>query len=95
MGVVEVQLLPGQTYRLWLDDAGVLIPSFRLEPTKPGDKAWPKVLKREKTNLWVTRAPAAAEHEKLRQSEIELIIHDFVSGEKKDRLRHLGPDDHP
>ena len=47
-----------------------------------------------KENLWVTRGPVAADHERLRRAEIELILKDFVFGEKKDRLRKLGPEDH-
>lgn len=94
VGVVEADLSPDQTYALWIDTAGTFIASFQIEPLKRGDKRWDDASKWAKENIWVTRGPAAAEHEQLRRPEIELIMQDFVNGEKKDRLRHLGPDDH-
>jgi hypothetical protein len=94
VGVVESDLLPNQTYGLRLDTAGTFIASFQLEPIKRADKTWEKAPKWAHENIWVTRAPSAAEHEQLRRPEIELIMRDFISGEKKDRVRHLGPDDH-
>jgi hypothetical protein len=94
VGVVEAQLLPNQVYGLWINIAGAWIASFQIEPIKRGGKIWNKAQKWEKDAFWVVRAPKADEHEKLRKSEIELILSDFVSGEKKDRLRHLGPEDH-
>jgi hypothetical protein len=94
IGVVEADLLPDQTYGLWIDTAGTWIASFQLEPLKRGDKRWEEAPKWAAENIWVTRGPAAAEHEQLRRPEIDLIMRDFVSGEKKDRVRHLGPDDH-
>jgi len=94
VGVIEAKLLPAQTYDLRLETAGAFIASFQIEPIKHDDRESKEVPKWEKENLWVTRAPAAAAHEQERQKEIELIINDFVSGEKKNRVRHLGPDDH-
>jgi hypothetical protein len=94
VGVVEAQLLPGKIYDLRLDTAGTFIASFQLEPVKRGHKTWEKTGDWSKEHLWVTRAPAAAEHEQERRSDVELIIKDFVHGEKKDRLRQLGPDEH-
>jgi hypothetical protein len=94
VGVVEAQLLPNQTYDLRLNIAGTFIASFQIEPIKRDDKQRKKLAEWEKENLWVTRGPTASSHEELRKSEIELILRDFVTGEKKDRLRHLGPDDH-
>jgi len=94
VGVVEAQLLPGQTYALRLDTAGAFIASFQIEPVKRGGKGRKDTEEWEKKNLWVVRGPAACEHEQLRRSEIELIIKDFVYGEKKSRVRHLDPEDH-
>jgi len=94
VGVVETQLLPDKTYDLRLDTAGAFIASFQLEPVKRGHKSWEKTAAWSKENLWVARAPNAAEHEQLRRAEVELIIKDFVFGEKRDRLRQLGPEDH-
>jgi len=94
VGVVETQLLPEKTYDLWIDTAGAFIASFQLEPVKPGDKASKLVPLWIKENMWVTRGPAAATHEQQRQKDIAIIIHDFVDGTKKDRVRHLGPDDY-
>ena len=95
VGVVEGELRPGQTYALWLDTAGAFIASFQLEPVKRGCKQWEEAPHWAKDNLWVTRAPAADAHEQQRQKDIEIILQDFVQGSKKDRLRHLDPDDHP
>lgn len=94
VGVVEAQLLPDKTYNLRLDTAGAFIASFQLEPVKRGHKSWEKTASWSKENLWVTRAPSAEARERQRRKEIELIIQDFVFGEKKDRLRKLGPEDH-
>ena len=94
VGVVETQMLPGQTYALWIDTAGAFIASFQLEPLKRGSKQWDEAASWAKENLWVTRAPAADVHEQQRQKEIEIIMNDFVRGDKKDRLRHLGADEH-
>ncbi len=94
VGVVEAKLLPDRTYALWINIAGALIASFQIEPLKPGGKNWDQAPKWAAENVWVARAPAAEAHESLRRPEIELIMKDFISGEKKDRLRHLGPDDH-
>jgi len=94
VGVVETQLLPEKTYQLWLDTAGAFIASFQLEPVKHGSKQWDQVPAWSKENLWVTRAPPAAVHEEQRQKDIQIILHDFVGGEKADRLRHLGADEH-
>lgn len=94
VGVVESELLPNQTYDLRLITAGTFIASFQIEPMKRDDKLRAKLPKWENEHLWVARGTQAVDHEQLRKSEIELILHDFVSGEKQDRLRHLGPHDH-
>jgi hypothetical protein len=94
VGVVEAQLLPDQIYDLRLNIAGAIIASFQIEPLKRADKLRKKLPKWEAENVWVGRGPLAAEHESERQSEIKLILHDFTSGGKQDRMRHLGPDDH-
>jgi len=94
VGVVEAQLLPDKTYDLRLDTAGAFIASFQLEPIKRGDKLRELTTKWAQEHIWVTRGPLAAEYEQKSRKELELIIHDFVFGEKKDRLRHLDPDDH-
>ena len=94
VGVIEAQLLPGQTYAVRLDTAGAFIASFQIEPVKRGGRGWQDTAEWEKKNLWVVRGPAADEHERLKRSEIGLIIKDFVFGEKRNRVRHLDPDDH-
>ena len=94
VGVVEAQLLADKIYDLRLDTAGTFIASFQLEPVKRDHKTWAKTAAWSDENLWVTRGPAAAEHEQQRQKDIELIMKDFVFGEKKDRLRQLGPEEH-
>ena len=94
VGVIEAELLPEKTYDLRVDTAGTFIASFQLEPIKRGDKSRDKIARWSKENLWVTRGPTAGAHEQLRRKEIELIMKDFISGEKKDRLRKLGADDH-
>lgn len=94
VGVVEANLLPDKTYDLRVDIAGAFIASFQLEPVKRGHKSFDKTGAWAKEHLWVTRGPTATEHEKQRQKEIELILKDFVGGEKKDRLRQLAPEDH-
>ncbi len=94
VGVVEAQLLPDQTYDLWLDTCGGFIASFQLEPIKSGDKKRRDVPEWTRENLWLTRAPAAAAHEQQRQRDIQIILMDFTSGEKKDRVRHLTVEDH-
>lgn len=93
-GVVEAQLLPDKIYTLWLNIAGSFIASFQLEPVKPGDKAWKKVLRCEKENAWVSRGNESPANETLRQSEIDIVIKDFVQGSKQDRLRHLAATDY-
>jgi hypothetical protein len=95
VGVVEAQVLPNQSYHLRLDTAGAFIASFQLEPVKRGDDGtWKKIPEWTNEHIWVTRGPAAANYERRELREVELIIQDFVHGQKKDRLRHLGPDDH-
>jgi hypothetical protein len=95
VGVVEANLLPAQTYDLWLDiNPWSFMVSFQLEPVKPGSEQRKKVPQWMRENAWMERGPAAAEHEQLRQPEIDLILHDFVNGDKKDRLRHLSAEDH-
>lgn len=95
VGVVEANLLPDQTYALWIDICGQWVASFQLEPVKLGDRSARKKVERcEKENIWVTRGTGAAAHEAARQNEIDLILKDFVHGPKQDRVRHLGPNDH-
>lgn len=94
VGVVEAQLLPDHTYGLWVNIAGAFVASFQIEPLKRGAKNFDNASKWANENTWINRAPPSDEHERVRQSEIELIMKDFISGEKKDRLRHLGPDDY-
>jgi len=94
VGVVKAELLPDHIYGLRLDTAGALIASFQLEPLKPGTKQWKKAEVWAKENRWLAKTPAADAHEQERQSEIELILKDFVGGEKQDRLRQLGADEH-
>jgi hypothetical protein len=94
VGFIEAQLLPAQTYDLWVDTAGAFIASFQLEPIKKGDRRREKVPGWEKEHLWVQRGPDAARHEQDRQRDIEIIIKDFATGDKQNRARHLGADDH-
>ncbi len=94
VGVVEAKVLSGQTYHLRLDTAGAFVASFQIEPIKKNDPLWKKIPFWTKDHIWVSRAPSATEHEAARQKDLELILKDFVNGEKKNRLRHLDPDDH-
>jgi hypothetical protein len=94
IGVVQAQLLPAQTYDLRVETAGAFIASFQLEPVKSHDKLSKEIPKWTKEHLWVTRGPTAADHELAKQKEIELIMKDFVSGPKKDRIRKLDAEDH-
>jgi len=94
VGVVETQLLPDQTYDLWVDICGAWVASFQLEPVKHGSKQAKRVPEWMKKHQWVTRGPTAEVHEQQRQKDIEIIVKDFVEGDKKDRLRHLGPEEH-
>jgi hypothetical protein len=94
VGVVDARLLAAQTYDLWLDTAGAFIASFQIEPIKAGDPQRKDVANWEKEHLWVTRGPGASRYEQDHQKDIQLILHDFLEGDKKDRLRRLHPDDH-
>jgi hypothetical protein len=94
VGVVEAQLQPRQIYDLRLDTANSFIASFQIEPINAADPERKNIAGWEKEHLWVTRGPAAAKHEQDRQRDIQLILRDFITGDKKDRLRHLGADDH-
>ncbi len=94
VGVVEANLLPDKTYDLRVDIAGAFIASFQLEPVTRSHKSWKKTAAWSTEHLWVTRNAAAAGHEEQRQRDIELILKDFVGGEKKDRLRQLRSEDH-
>jgi hypothetical protein len=94
ISVVEADLLPESTYDLWVDTAGTWIASFKLKPVTHGSKEQSRVAGWLKENHWVTRGPAAIEHERERTPEIELILHDFVGGEKASRVQHLSTDDH-
>jgi hypothetical protein len=94
VGVVEGNLLPDQAYDLWVDTAGAFIASFQLEPVMPGSKQQKMIPKWEREHVWVDRGPEANQYEQSRQKDIELILQDFVSGSKRDRLWHLAPEDH-
>jgi hypothetical protein len=94
VAVVEAELLRDNTYDLWLDTAGAWIASFKLKPVTRGSKDRSHAAIWAKENHWVTRGPSAAGHEHARAQEIELILHDFIEGEKKGRLQHLSADDH-
>src|SRR2546422_171951 len=87
-GVVEARLLPDRTYDLvvkvqftywWLS-------SFQIEPVKRGTGDWENAAKWARQNRWVTSRPAAI-YEAQERPKIELILRDFVGGEKQDRLR--------
>ena len=52
-----------------------------------GDKTWEKTAGWSKENLWVTRDPAAEDHERQRRKEIELIIQDLIRDYINHRLR--------
>lgn len=94
VAVVEADLLPDSTYDLWVDTAGAFIASFKLKPVTHDSKERSEVATWEKENHWVTPGSSAAGYEQSKSQEIELILHDFVDGEKKERLQHLSADDH-
>jgi len=92
-------LLADQTYDLRVDfvvPKFVGMMSFQLEPMKRGDKERTQLPNWEKESFWVSRGAnaKATEHERLTTSEIEIIVRDFVSGQKKNRLRHLDAEEH-
>jgi len=96
-GVVEANLLPGQTYDLWVNvDSGFLFvrPSILLEPVKSDSKERALIPKWERKNHWVERGPAAAGEEQLRHVKIDLILHEYISGDHTNRLLHLATWDH-
>lgn len=94
VGVVAAELLPDQIYDLHLTTCGMWIASFQIEPLRQDDKLRRNLPKWEKEHLWVGRNEKAAKHEAERQLDVNLILKDFVSGEKQDRLRHIKPEDH-
>ena len=93
-GVVEAQLLPGQTYDLWVATAGAFIASFKLEPVKPGSKQAALVSKWANENRWVTSGAGAEEYQRSKDADMEKIIQDFVLGPKQGRVQHLAAEDH-
>jgi hypothetical protein len=94
VGVVEGQLVAGKTYGLYLhSNVGWVSSSVSIEPIKRNTSEWEKAPQWDKDAIWVTRAPSAANHELARRAYIEEILRDFVYGDKKDRVRHLGPED--
>lgn len=99
VGVVVAQMFADQTYDLrvaMVPPSFVGMMSFQLEPVKRSDKERGQLSRWEAENFWVSRAAnaKAAEHERSRASEVEIILGDFLSGEKKNRLRHLAGEDH-
>ncbi len=93
-GVVEADLLPGQTYDLWLDTAGAFIASFQIKPVKPGSKQAALVPQWTAQLRWVTPGPGSDKYEKSEDADINKILQDFVYGRKHDRVLHLSAEDH-
>jgi hypothetical protein len=94
VGVVEAHLLPDHIYDLRLGTCGAWIASFQIEPVKKEDRMRAKLPQWTQEHLWVERNDQARKHELERTAEVELILKDFVSGAKNDRLRHLATEDH-
>jgi hypothetical protein len=93
VGVVEARVSSDKTYHLWIDTAGAFIASFQIEPIQKKNPLAKKIPAWSADHIWVVRGPGAARHEESARPEIELILRDFVGGQKADRLRHLSPDD--
>ncbi|MEO6786266.1 MAG: hypothetical protein ABI318_09060 [Chthoniobacteraceae bacterium] len=94
VGVIEAKLLPNQTYDIRTNIAGAFIASFQIEPMKAGDRERKRLGDWEEKHAWMTRATRADGYESAKQGDIQEVLRDFVSGAKRDRVRHLGADDH-
>jgi hypothetical protein len=94
LSAVEAQLLPDQTYDLWIDPYHGWTHVLQLRPIKTGDKERKQVAIWSKRNLWVERDATAADYEAAKEEVIQRRFDEFISGKERDRLQHLAPEDH-
>lgn len=94
-GCVDAQLLPDQTYDLWIQGGyGFWVASFKLRPLHQDAKTRQRVAKWTRKNRWVEPAPAAKAYEQANQERIHKLVEEFVSGRRHKKLQHLAADDH-
>jgi len=94
-GCVEAQLLPGQTYDLWVDHyMGWVVHDFKIKPLHQDDKTRRLVAKWTKENRWVEPVPPGSTYELGDQDKVRQLLEEFTSEKRQDKLQHLAPDDH-
>jgi hypothetical protein len=93
-GCVEAQLLPDQTYDLWVQGGyGFWVASFKLKPVQQDDKGRQLVAKWTQQDRWVQATPTPADL-LAKEDHIKSVFEEFISGRRHDKLQHLAPEDH-
>jgi len=92
---VEAQLLPDQTYDLWVDTyRGMFVTSYKLKPLHQDAKTRRRVAKWTQEDRWVAPGSSAGAYEQAKQDDIRRLLEEFISGLRHEKLQHLAPDDH-
>jgi len=91
---VEADLLADETYDLWLDNAGLLVPSFKIKPLRQDERKRRAVPKWTGKHRWVEPASSAAVYEQEKQDGIEQLREEFISESRLPRMQQLAPNDH-
>jgi hypothetical protein len=84
---VEAELLPDQTYDLWVDQQ-------QIKPLKQDSESRQRVAEWTQRNRWVQPAPSAAAYEQAKKDNIQQFIDSFATGKRQKELQHLAADDH-
>jgi hypothetical protein len=92
-GAVEVQLLPDQVYDLWIDTAGVAIASFKIKPVERQQER-AKIPEWIEKQRWVASGPSATSYDQKKREKADLVIAEFISGKRMDKLQHMAADNH-
>jgi len=94
-GCVEAQLLPDQTYDLWVKNGyGTWVASFKLVPVDQNQENRQKVAEWTQKNRWVSPASPSEAYEAKKQEEVKQLLDEFISGRRHDKLQQLSADDH-
>jgi len=93
-GALEAQLLPDQTYDLWVDPFHGFWYPLQLKPLTKAQKEKHQVAEWTRKNLWITRDTTAEAYELKYREQTKVLLERFVSGNWHKRLEHLAPEHH-
>jgi len=94
-GCVEAQLLPDQIYDLRTDTLlWTALVSFKIKPLHQDAETRARVAEWTRRNHWVEPTPPSAAYEQEKQDTVRRLLEEFTTGDRKDKLQHLAPEDH-